>query len=130
MNKIPSNITVDEYIKKYLDPKIKSLPDMTFDDMAKEIINPPCEYEELIEQKIHTLTYAEFLQTLYWRVIAAYKRKLEGYKCEVCGSTKNLNVHHRTYIIHGVEHDSEVIEKDLMLLCGKCHQEVHSKIIN
>ena len=127
MDEIPNNITVDEYIKKYLDPKIKSLPDMTFDDMAKEVIDPPPEYEELIEQKIHTLSYDEFLQTLYWRVIAAYKRKLSRYRCELCRSTKDLNVHHINYIIHGVEHDLEVIEKDLALLCNRCHRKVHSK---
>lgn len=120
-------LTVDEYITKFLVPSTEVLSDIALLKLSKEVINPPVEYEQLIEAKIHTLTYDDFLQTLYWRVIAAYKRKQMGYRCEICGSTKKLNVHHKTYIIHGVEHDSEVIEKDLMLTCEKCHGDIHNK---
>lgn len=116
---------VEEYIDKYLVPNTDVLQDTILIELAKEIIDPPIEYEPLIEERIHSLTYSEFLQTLYWRAIAAFKRRQMRYKCELCGGYKNLNVHHRTYIIHGVEHDSEVIEKDLMLVCEKCHRKIH-----
>lgn len=119
-------LTVDEYISKFLVPNADISPNTTLLDLSNEVIDPPEEYELLIEAKIHTLTYNEFLQTLYWKAIAAFKRKQMGYKCELCGSTKKLNVHHRTYIIHGVEHNSEVIEKDLMLTCEECHRKIHN----
>ena len=118
---------VKEYIIKYLTPSSETLPDAILVQLSSEVINPPIEYEPLIEEKIHTLTYDEFLQTLYWKVIAAVKRRQMRYKCELCGDYKNLNVHHRTYIIHGVEHDSEVIEKDLMLVCEQCHRKIHEE---
>lgn len=120
-------LSVEEYIEKFLAPGVDVPSGTTLIGLSKEVIDPPEEYESLIEAKIHTLTYDEFLQTLYWRAIAAFKRKQMGYKCEICGSSKKLNVHHKTYIIHGVEHDSEVIEKDLMLTCEKCHGDIHNK---
>lgn len=118
-------LTVEEYIEKFLTPGVDVPPGTTLIKLSQEVIDPPEKYEPLIEAKIHTLTYDEFLQTLYWRAIAAFKRKQMGYKCELCGNSKKLNVHHRTYIIHGVEHTSEVIEKDLMLVCEECHRDIH-----
>ena len=124
---INRQLTTEEYITKFLVPGVEVPSETTLIELSKEVINPPKEYEQLIEAKIHTLTYDEFLQTLYWKSIAAFKRKQMRYRCEICGSTKKLNVHHKTYIIHGVEHDSEVIEKDLMLICEKCHNNIHNK---
>jgi len=40
-------------------------------------------------------------------------------KCEVCGSCKNLEVHH----LRGLSHESL---KDLAVLCRKCHKELHA----
>ena len=120
-------LSVEEYIKQFLTPGADIPSGVTLIELSKAIIGPPAEYEPLIEAKIHTLTYDEFLQTLYWKAIAAYKRKQKDYKCELCGSSQKLNVHHKTYIIHGVEHNSEVIEKDLMLICEKCHGDIHNK---
>lgn len=120
-------LTVDEYIAKFLVPGAEVPSGTTLLELSKEVIDPPEEYEPMIEAKIHTLTYDEFLQTLYWRAIAAFKRKQMGYKCELCGSSNKLNVHHRTYIIHGIEHYSGVIEKDMMLVCEKCHREIHEE---
>jgi len=50
------------------------------------------------------------------------RRKLisERVKCELCGSIKNLESHHKKYI-------NEL--KYLMLLCRKCHKELHKKEI-
>ena len=120
------SLTINEYIDMFLTPGLDIPKHTTLLQIAEDVIDPPLTYDNAIETKIHTLTYDEFLQTLYWRAIAAFKRKKMRFKCEGCGSTKDLNVHHRTYIIHGVEHDSEVIEKDLMLVCAKCHSDIHN----
>ncbi len=37
-----------------------------------------------------------------------------GYKCELCGSTTKLEVHHKK----GRE---DILDKDLELLCKECH---------
>ena len=118
-------LTVEKYIDKFLVPTTNILSDISLLALSKEVIDPPTEYESLITNKIRTLTYDEFLQTLYWKSVAAFKRKQMHYKCELCGSTKDLNVHHTTYDIHGFEHSSKVIKKDLLLVCGECHNSIH-----
>lgn len=123
---IDHQLTVEEYIEKFLVPGAEVPTDTTLLELSKEVIDPPEEYETLIEATIRTLTYDEFLQTLYWKAIAAFKRKQMGYKCEICGSSKKLNVHHRTYLIHGIEHYSGIIEKDMMLVCEQCHRKIHN----
>lgn len=41
-----------------------------------------------------------------------------GKKCIVCGSNKNLHIHHKKY------QDLEEVIKDLELLCANCHQSI------
>lgn len=43
--------------------------------------------------------------------------KIKGKKCEICGSTKNVDLHHTSY---------EAVDiKTIRVLCRKCHQKVH-----
>ena len=119
-------LTVDEYISKYLTPNAEIPADMTFDKIAAEVIDAPVDYEPFIDEAVQALSYSDFLATLYWKTIAYVKRKQMRYKCEICNGSKNLNVHHRTYAIHGIEHYSSIIDKDLMLVCEKCHGEIHN----
>lgn len=121
------SLTAEDYIDKFLRPYEELPPNKTLIELSKDIIDPPIEYNSLIDEKIQSLTYDDFLQTLYWKSIAAFKRKQMDYKCELCGSTKDLNVHHKTYVNHGSEHNSQVIKNDLMLLCGECHHGIHNK---
>lgn len=44
-----------------------------------------------------------------------------GHKCERCGSTSDLEVHHKNYERLGAEHD-----EDLEALCRPCHIKEHS----
>lgn len=46
----------------------------------------------------------------------------DGYKCKICGTGKNLLVHHITYRRLG----NEPLE-DLITLCESCHKKIHSK---
>ena len=41
-------------------------------------------------------------------------------RCEDCGSTRNLHVHHLTYKRHGHEEG-----RDLRVLCASCHRRRH-----
>lgn len=62
-------------------------------------------------------TYQDYLKTEYWQ--QRRKRALEraGYRCQVCASTENLEVHHNCY--DRLEHE---LDFDLFVMCRKHHQ--------
>jgi 5-methylcytosine-specific restriction endonuclease McrA len=63
--------------------------------------------------------YKEYLLSKHWKDIK--RRMYKKFKrCQKCGCTKKLNVHHLTYKNRGHEN-----LKDLMLLCKSCHFREH-----
>lgn len=78
----------------------------------------------VVASYIKQMPYSDFLKTPYWTAIAMYKKYRSSYKCCMCGSDKNLSTHHNTYENHGYEHKSEVINKDLIVLCQDCHDKL------
>jgi len=56
----------------------------------------------------------------YQEFVAPMIKKLKGNKCEVCGSLKFLDLHHKTY--------DECTINDFQLLCRKCHKSIHKKL--
>jgi hypothetical protein len=69
-----------------------------------------------------SINYAEYLKSKEWRDIRNRLLKERGFNCERCNSKKNLQIHHLTYERLGFEEDN-----DLVILCEKCHKEVHHK---
>ena len=75
--------------------------------------------------------YKSLLQTQEWQdyrkaVIAYY-----GSKCQKCGATDNLHVHHNAYQKSAAILPWGYYYKDLQVLCEKCHNEEHDvKITN
>ena len=65
-------------------------------------------------------SYKEYLQSPRWKAIRKRLYKEYNYKCALCGSGKNLNVHHITYENLGEEND-----EDLTVLCQVCHKKIH-----
>jgi hypothetical protein len=63
------------------------------------------------------VTYAEYLQTPHWRSLRAWALERAGNRCQLCGSAKELEVHHNTYERLGCEWPS-----DLVVLCDPCHE--------
>ena len=48
--------------------------------------------------------------------------KRDGWKCQVCGSSHNLQVHHKQLRSHqGSDEDS-----NLITLCAECHEGLHN----
>jgi 5-methylcytosine-specific restriction endonuclease McrA len=45
----------------------------------------------------------------------------DGWRCQFCGSMKNLEVHHQTFR----SHSGEDIAINLITLCSDCHQSIH-----
>ncbi len=68
------------------------------------------------------ITYSQYLQSEHWKDVRArfWKSKLHHYQCYICGSTENLQVHHKTYNRIGKEYLN-----DLCLLCENCHKKTH-----
>lgn len=64
--------------------------------------------------------YLSYLQTPQWRKTRDRALRLAEWKCQGCGSKRDLEVHHQTYDRLGYEHDS-----DLAVLCRACHRGEH-----
>lgn len=69
------------------------------------------------------MDYAEQLQTNEWKVKRQEVIDLNWGMCELCMSSKNLNVHHKKYVKGHLAW--QYPNSMLMCLCGKCHKEWH-----
>ena len=67
------------------------------------------------------LSYREYIVSPEWRRRSAIKKKSVNHSCQVCNSSKDLQVHHRTYKNMGNERDN-----DLTVLCKPCHTMFHT----
>lgn len=66
------------------------------------------------------MPYKDYLQTSFWQLIREWIIEKRGAKCQICNSTENINVHHRSYENLGDER-----EEDLVVLCQSCHEIFH-----
>lgn len=64
--------------------------------------------------------YQKYLNSPHWQKIRQEVFKEYGHRCDQCGSSKNLRVHHITYENLGEEQIS-----DLVPLCEDCHKKLH-----
>ena len=55
----------------------------------------------------------------YKNGIGRYQTALPKEKCELCGSTKYLLIHHRD------QDRSNNVDENLQVLCKRCHQNIH-----
>lgn len=65
-------------------------------------------------------TYSEYIRSDEWKEKRKKAIKAADGKCQLCGSTTRINVHHRTYERLGKEKPS-----DLTVLCESCHYNFH-----
>ena len=116
----------EQYIEMYLDPKKIWSKDLSSKERTHLIINQKGVVDyNIISKYIKSLSYQEFLCTPYWQAISEYKKFKSDYKCALCGNNTELATHHNSYKNHGREHEYEVIEKDLIVLCKDCHNKFH-----
>ena len=57
-----------------------------------------------------------------WKSNREWALERAGNKCEQCGATYSLQVHHKTYAHLGYEYPD-----DLIVLCEMCHEKEHEK---
>jgi len=56
-----------------------------------------------------------------WQQQRVKRLNYDGRRCQNCGSTKNLQVHHLRY----KNFNKEDVKKDLKVLCSDCHKKLH-----
>lgn len=70
-------------------------------------------------------SYAKYLETPVWKEIRRKVLTLKGKKCEKCGTTTNLNVHHTVY-------SKKVLAgktlRGLRVVCRQHHEEIHALV--
>jgi len=67
------------------------------------------------------INYITYLKSFKWKLIIEFMKR-KYLCCQLCQSTENLVVHHINYGRYPFEE-----EKDLVLLCKKCHHEHHKE---
>ena len=65
--------------------------------------------------------YYPYLHSELWKNIRRKRIERDGFQCVMCGSAKNLNVHHITY---DCLYREDVT--DLVTVCKKCHEKLHA----
>lgn len=68
------------------------------------------------------LEYREYLKSVHWMETKAAAKRRAGYKCQLCGNKKYLQVHHNNY--NNIGHEES---QDLIVLCKYCHSKYHKK---
>lgn len=67
--------------------------------------------------------YEQYLRSLAWQEKRHFMLGWAGGRCQQCGYSENLEVHHRTYDRLG----NERIPEDLEVLCSPCHALLHNR---
>lgn len=78
-----------------------------------------------LANKLKRLTYKDFLKTAYWFAVATKRKSEMNMLCQICNQGEGIQLHHRTYEIHGYEHRHM---NDLTVLCGICHGVFHGHL--
>ncbi|MGN1383338.1 MAG: HNH endonuclease [Eubacterium sp.] len=69
------------------------------------------------------LLYKDYIVSDIWQERRERVLKRDRYKCVMCGSATNLNVHHTTYP-HDYENDTD---DNCITVCLKCHRKLHKE---
>ena len=65
----------------------------------------------------------EYYNSAEWAKKRSERLKIDDYRCQRCGFTRALEVHHLNYERLG----NEDVARDLITLCKKCHSEVEAQ---
>lgn len=114
-----SNTPTQRYINKFC--RKDSKVDITDRDIQAEALAPEGVNYETV-QKYNCKLYREYLQSPLWKIISSKVKWNAHNRCEKCGSTSNLEVHHTSYELKGVEF---LGFHTLECLCSKCHKKEH-----
>lgn len=92
-------------------------------DFYKKIWREQDERRQLrLETQKREVEYYSYLHSDEYRAKRFQALKRGGYRCQKCGTARNLRVHHISYATLGTDAEMD----DLVTLCDKCHEEVHA----
>lgn len=82
------------------------------------------------EYPFDNLSYEDLLNTYEWKTKRQEIMFQHNYKCDWCGSSENLEIHHKKYLKY--PNGKHVLpwkydDRDYMCLCSKCHKKYHEK---
>jgi 5-methylcytosine-specific restriction endonuclease McrA len=66
-----------------------------------------------------------------WQTATMLIRTRDGYKCKICGSNHELQVHHITYrdfFGNSIRGKETQFLQCLVLVCGDCHEKIHKNV--
>jgi 5-methylcytosine-specific restriction endonuclease McrA len=91
--------------------------------VLKEKIMRPV-VEEIVSNKKHPFSqYSEQLKDEKWKAFRDFVLVVRGKKCEMCGATEKLQIHHPNYIKGRKAWEYNCNE--VIVLCEQCHRNVH-----
>lgn len=93
-------------------------PDYNEEIRINELLVTKC--EDFEEHKGNELYYP-YINSPFWQEKRFERMKKDNFKCVLCGTAKNLRVHHITY-----ENLINENTDDLVTLCDNCHKNLHS----
>lgn len=96
--------------KKVLDQKRRARKNAVKKNSRKVDVSGNCFWEK----------YRAYLRSDEWACKRDLAIRTWGNECQLCGSSKNIQIHHRTY--------DRVFNEDvddLMVVCAKCHSDIH-----
>ena len=70
----------------------------------------------------HSPEYTAYMQSEKWKRRKARLYNKRGHACERCGSTWQLEVHHKNY--DRLEHE---LDDDLLIVCVNCHPQADAE---
>lgn len=78
---------------------------------------------EFLTQAKRRADYNAFMRSRRWAKLRERKLSQARNRCEQCGATKDLHVHHLTYERFGGDERTT----DLKVLCKSCHEKAHGR---
>jgi hypothetical protein len=91
------------------------------------IEDPESDLDEILRERgrsaaMRQESYDDFLASNYWERVKAAMHMRHNSKCQQCGTSDNLQVHHKKYPRRGTELQNLHL---LELLCESCHHQLH-----
>lgn len=71
-------------------------------------------------KQVYKQQYQSYLRSPEWQIKRDSVLSRDDHKCRICGSTKDLHVHHLTY---DRVYDESLY--DLVTVCKECHKLIH-----
>lgn len=91
----------------------------------RSVSRPVQIYAEIVgtEQPEPVRTYREQLQDIRWKAFRDFILVVRGCRCENCGSTSNIQIHHPKY--YKGRKPWEYTCNEVKVLCSNCHKKEH-----